>query len=160
MGMDFSAGAGIRSRRGRRGHNDRSLVHGHRYDASAHDHESFYILGTMMPVSVNKSMAYMMGAMMHAVMGLAFGLAHAGVFRGFEIESNEAAWGLLFGLVHWMIVGMAPGMMGKMHPLMKSGQLAAPGAFATDSPPMTMMGFLMLHLLFGAVVGALYSAWA
>ena len=117
-----------------------------------------YILGTMMGTR-HKAMAYTVGVEMHAVMGIAFGLAHAGVFLGLDIDSNEAAWGLLFGFGHWIIVGMGLGMMGIMHPRMRSGELPAPGAYAKDSPPMTMMGFLMLHLLFGVVVGVLYAAW-
>ncbi len=37
---------------------------------------------------------------------------------------------------------------------------AAPSFYALRYPPMTAMGFLMLHLLFGPIVGALYGAWA
>ena len=68
------------------------------------------------------------------------------------------AWGLLFGLVHWLISGMDLSMVPAMHPLMKRGQMEAPGAFALSYPPMTAMGFFILHLVFGIVVGALYGA--
>jgi hypothetical protein len=44
-----------------------------------------------------------------------------------------------------------------MHPLMRSGELAQPGAFALKSPAATRMGFFMLHLIFGLVVGGVYE---
>ena len=38
--------------------------------------------------------------------------------------------------------------------------LDPPGFYALGYPPMTALGFLMLHLVFGVIVGALYGAWA
>lgn len=114
------------------------------------------LLGTMMvPAGV---VAYLMGAMMHAGASIVFGLIHGAVFSGADITDAAAAWGLLFGLVHWAVVGMALGMMPMMHPRIRSGEMAAPGLYALNYPPMTAMGFLMLHLVYGVLVGALYSA--
>ena len=56
--------------------------------------------------------------------------------------------------------GMVLGMVPSMHPLMKSGRMGSPGAFALNCPPMIAMGFFMLHMLFGILVGALYTAFA
>ena len=36
--------------------------------------------------------------------------------------------------------------------------MQAPGMFARNLPAMTVMGFLMLHLVFGLLVGVLYEA--
>ena len=118
-----------------------------------------YMLGSMV-APANKGAAYMIGAMMHAMMGISFALAHTGVFWALDLDANFAAWGLLFGFVHYLIVGMGMGMIGSMHPLMKRGQLQAPGFFVLKYPALTAMGFLMLHLVYGTVVGALYDAWA
>ncbi len=118
----------------------------------------FMMLGSMvLPVGVG---AFLMGAMVHAGMSVVFGLIHGGVFAALDIDSAWAAWGLLFGLAHWAVVGMALGMMPMMHPRMRSGEIAEPGFYAVRYPPMTAMGFLMLHLVFGVIVGALYGAWA
>lgn len=119
----------------------------------------FLLLGTMMPVPVSRPMAYMAGAMMHAVASLGFGFAHVGVFVAADIDSDFAAWGLLFGAVHWLISGMALGMMPMVHPWVRDGRLENPGPFAMALGPMTAMGFLMLHLLFGVLVGVLYDAF-
>jgi len=118
----------------------------------------FTMLGTM--VLPAGAAAFLMGAMVHALMSVAFGLAHGAVFAVADIESSEAAWGLLFGLVHWAGAGMALGMLPLMHPRIRDGELDAPGFYALSYPPMTALGFLMLHLVFGVIVGALYATWA
>ncbi len=118
----------------------------------------FMMLGSMMlPVG---AAAFVMGAMVHALMSVVFGLIHGAVFAAADIDSAEWAWGLLFGLVHWAGVGMALGMLPLMHPRIRSGEVDAPGFYALNFPPMTAMGFLMLHLVFGVLVGVLYGAWA
>ena len=118
----------------------------------------FMMLGTMMlPVG---TAAFVMGAMVHLVNSVIFGLIHGALYAAFDIDSAEWAWGLLFGLVHWAGVGMALGMMPLMHPRVRSGEIDAPGFYALNFPPMTAMGFLMLHLVFGVLVGVLYGTWA
>ena len=48
----------------------------------------------------------------------------------------------------------------RIHPRIRSGQIVAPGFYALKLPPMTAVGFLVLHLVFGVIVGALYGVWA
>ena len=118
----------------------------------------FMMLGSMvLPVG---AAAFVMGAMTHLGMSIVFGLIHGAVISAAEIDSAEAAWGLLFGLVHWAAAGLALGMLPLVHPRIASGEVPAPGFFALRFPPMTAAGFLMLHLLFGLIVGVLYGAWA
>ena len=118
----------------------------------------FLMLGTMMVRDTK--MAYVAGAMMHIGMSIVFGLIHVALYQAFGLESALVAWGVLFGLVHWVITGMGLGMMPVMHPLIRKGQMDAPGAFAMSYPAMTVMGFLMLHVLFGVLVGTFYTALA
>ena len=89
-------------------------------------------------------------------MSAVFGLVHAAAFSILDIDSNQAAGGLLFGLVHWAIVGMALGMLPLMHPRIRYGgpQLIAeasggassgelldpPGFYALGYPAMTAEG--------------------
>ena len=117
----------------------------------------FLMLGTM--IFRNTTLAYMAGAMMHAVMSIAFGLAHVALYTAFGLESALVAWGLLFGFVHWMVSGMGLGMVPVMHPLMKTGEMDSPGPFALSYPAMTAMGYFMLHMVFGVLVGGLYEAF-
>ena len=117
-----------------------------------------YMYGSMMTRA--KVPAYVIGAMVHIGLGTLFAIIHTSLYAGLDLETNLAAWGLLFGFVHWMAAGMMLAMVGPMHPLMRSGELAAPGAFALKFPAFTVVGFLMLHLVYGVVVGSLYEAWA
>ena len=116
----------------------------------------FLMLGTMM--IEDKKMTYVAGAMIHGAMSIAFGVVHAALYVALGLETDLIAWGLLFGLAHWAVTGIGLGMLPVMHPVMKRGGMAAPGAFAMRYPPMTAMGFLMLHILFGVLVGATYGA--
>ncbi len=132
----------------------------------------FLLLGTMMlttkpmayatggTTSTNKPMAYVIGAMVHAVISIAFALIHVAVYTAFDLETELAAWGVLFGVVHWVIVGMGMGMMRFMHPLIRSGEMDDPGAFALKFPVMTAVGFFMLHIIFGVLVAVFYEVLA
>ena len=117
----------------------------------------FYLLGSMM--FGERMMVYMSGAMMHAMMSVAFALAHVGIYQAFGLDTNLALWGLVFGAAHWVIAGMGMGMMPMMHPKVRNGSLAAPGAFAMGYPMGTVVGFLMLHLMFGVLVGVFYDVF-
>ncbi len=116
-----------------------------------------YLLGTMM--FKQTMVVYMMGIMAHAAMSILFALIHVGIYEAVDLETNLAAWGLLFGFGHYMVSGMAMGMMPMMHAGIRSGNVQAPGAFATGYPKATSMGFLMLHLLFGVLVAVFYDVF-
>ena len=117
----------------------------------------FYLLGSMM--LRERVMIYMAGAMAHAAMSIVFALIHVGIYEAVDLESNLVAWGLLFGFVHYILTGMALGMMSRVQPRIRAGELQAPGAYALSYPKATAAGFLMLHLLFGVLVGGLYDAF-
>ena len=115
------------------------------------------LLGTMM--FRNTTVVYVAGIMMHAANSILFALIHVGIYEAVDLDSNLAAWGLLFGGIHYMVSGMAMGMMPMMHAGIRSGTVSAPGAFALRYPAGTVMGFLMLHLMFGVLVGVLYDVF-
>ena len=88
-----------------------------------------------------------------------FGIAHAAVFATGDIEDLVLVWGIAFGLAHALISGMMLTMMPAMHPEMRSGRMEAPGFMALGLGIPTGMGVMMLHGVFGAPVGVLYSVW-
>ena len=117
----------------------------------------FLMLGTMMVR--DRPMAYVAGAMMHAVMSIVFGLIHVALFIAFDLEGSVAAWGIVLGLGHWLVAGMGLGMMPIMHPLIRRGEMQAPGVLARGYPLPTAAGFFMLHIVFGVLMRALYAAF-
>lgn len=136
------------------------------------------MLGTMMvPIG---AMAYLVGLMMHAMMSVLFGVAHGALLASVDVDSAAAGVGLgiLFGFGHALVTGAMFGVMPLMHPRMRPLQpklipamaglaqvseeeaLDPPGFFALNYPPLTVMGFFMLHIMFGIVVGVIYGTFA
>ena len=116
------------------------------------------MLGTMlMPVS---GMTYGVGLVIHAMMSIIFASVHASFYLWFDIDGNLAVWGLLFGVVHWMMVGVAFGMMkSSVHRGIRDGAVEAPGFFGLNMGMMTAVGILMVHLVYGVLVGVFYESF-
>ena len=113
------------------------------------------LLGTMMfPLG---AITYPVGIMTHAGASIGFALIHVAFFELFDLESNLAAWGVLFGAVHWAISGIGFGMMPMIHRGIRANAVPRPGLMASAFPPMTVAGFLMVHLLYGVLVGTFYE---
>ena len=78
---------------------------------------------------------------------LGFGLAGA-------VDSGWA-WGLIGGIVHWIVAGTFLGTV----PARDDGSMDTPGPFAMRTGSAGALSFLAGHLLFGLVVGIAYFAF-
>ncbi len=116
------------------------------------------MLGTMMmPVS---GMTYGVGLVIHAMMSIIFASVHVAFFLWLDIDSSLALWGLLFGAVHWVGVGMAFGMIkSSTHRGIRDAVVEAPGFFGLSMGMATAMGILVVHLIYGVLVGTFYEAF-
>jgi uncharacterized membrane protein YagU involved in acid resistance len=113
------------------------------------------MLGLMFSGPGNGSMVAVIGMMVHVMMGIVFAVGYALLFEGFGIGANWL-WGGVFGAAHGVIAGMAMAMMPVMHPRMGDGEvLAAPGPFGVNYGSMVPVGIVMLHIVFGVVVGVI-----
>jgi hypothetical protein len=54
---------------------------------------------------------------------------------------------------------MGLAMMPMLHPQIRAGRMQAPGLLALSLGMPTAVGFVVLHIVFGATVGGLYAAW-
>ncbi|MCI0553735.1 MAG: hypothetical protein L0287_22535 [Anaerolineae bacterium] len=98
------------------------------------------------------------GWMMHLMMGIVFALMYALLWSS-GIGAPTWLGGLIFGAVHWLIVGMVMGMIPIMHVGIKSGTVQAPGLWMTNHGGfMAFMGGLIGHMIFGAVIAVVYAA--
>ncbi len=120
-------------------------------------------LGTMIVPKAAKNVVYAVGLMMHLMMSAGFGLVHAGLLHAVDPTSDGGAAGLgaLFGLVHGgMVTIMMPIMLTMAHPLVRNGDMPAPGTAMTGFGKLTAAGIVMAHVVFGLVAGAIYVAAA
>lgn len=109
---------------------------------------------------------WFLGLMMHLIISGMIGSIYA---WGFESVTRRASAGIGagFAIIHAIIGGIVIGMMGAMHPLTVSpptpvppGRLLAPGFFAINFGMMTTMAFIVLHLIYGSIVGGMYKTKA
>lgn len=98
-----------------------------------------------------------LGWMMHLMMGVMFALIYAFLWsRG--VGSPTWSGGLIFGVAHWLVVGLIMGMIPRLHAGSRSGSVKAPGIYMSGngSGPMAFMGGLDGHMIFGLMVALLY----
>jgi hypothetical protein len=66
---------------------------------------------------------------------------------------------LAWGAVLWVLALLMLSTIGSVHPAIRAGRQDDPGPAATDFGPMTPLGILVSHLVWGAVLGLGYAAW-
>lgn len=130
------------------------------------------IIGGM--VTDEPDRAKKIGLLTHVVVmgAVVFGLGYAALFAAF----GTAGWlsGVAIGAVHGLVVGVVFTMMGAMHPRMQpaaafSGgttwrhdgqhlEIEEPGFFGVNYGGGTAVGVVVLHALYGLVLGAVYNA--
>lgn len=115
----------------------------------------FYLMGTM--ITRDNATVYVTGGVMHFVVGTMFGIIQILIYQMLGISSGLYLWGILVGGVNWLIVGAGMGMLGAIHPMIREGGMDDPGFFVRNLPMLTVVGFLVLHIVFGVVNGAVYE---
>ena len=98
-----------------------------------------------------------LGWMMHFMMGIIFALIYTFIWS-IGVGSSTLLNGLIFGAVHWLVVGVVMGMIPMMHAGIKSGTVQAPGLWMTNNGGvMAFVGGLIGHMIFGLVVALIYN---
>jgi hypothetical protein len=121
-----------------------------------------YVLGTMLVPDRDRARA--LGVVFHLLNGWAFSLAHVGLFHAVGVFDWWA--GAATGLVHGLfVVVVAMPVLPGIHPRMASASagptenapLEPPGPLALHYGVGTPAATLAAHVVFGAVVAALYG---
>lgn len=111
------------------------------------------LLGTM--VLEPGTTAWIVGLVMHLIISAMIALAYAWAF---ENVLNRSGWqaGMMVSVVHILIAGVFMGaILPAMHPLVPE-QMAGPGWFMANLGLLGVAAFVMLHVIFGAIVGSMY----
>jgi hypothetical protein len=111
------------------------------------------MLGAMFSKETNRPL----GWMMHLMMGVVFALIYA-LLWSIGIGTVSAIWGIVFGIVHWLLVGLMMGALPMMHVGIRSGGVRAPGVLMLNNGGMmAFVGGLMGHAIYGLVVAVIYG---
>lgn len=113
------------------------------------------LVGSMF-VRPGSSRSKAIGAGMHLMDGALLGIAFA---YGIALLGWVATWatGLLWGVILWMLAAILMSSIGAVHPAMRRGDEEDPGPAAINFGPMTPVGSLMGHAVYGIVLGGLYQ---
>jgi uncharacterized membrane protein YagU involved in acid resistance len=104
------------------------------------------MLGSM--ITANKGSVRWIGLIIHFMMGAVFAIIYA-LLWSLGIGSATWLWGLVFGAIHGVVAIVMIPMMMRMHP--RPPEMAG--------GPLTMVGQLMGHLVYGLVVALVYAAF-
>lgn len=112
------------------------------------------MLGTMF-VS-NPQAALVPGMIMHFFIGTILAFVYAAVHDRLPGPGWER--GAVFGMLPFVVAAvMVMPMMGAIHPLVRSGAMAAPGFLMLGMGHLAPLGSLMGHLVYGAILGTIYE---
>jgi hypothetical protein len=100
--------------------------------------------------------AWVAGMVMHLGMGAFLALGYAVLFTWVW---GQATWtiGALIGLVHGVAAGAGFPMLDRLNPCVREGRLRGFGLFGRGYGWVMTAGLLAGHVVYGAVVGWLYS---
>jgi hypothetical protein len=123
-----------------------------------------FLLGTAF--SADRTRAKALGYLLHFVAGLVFALAYYAVFRAI----GEASWwlGALFGIAHGLFAGTAlvNVLLPAVHPRMGTSTTAADASPLLEPPGFLLLNYggttplatVLVHIAYGAIVGAFVAA--
>ncbi len=101
------------------------------------------------------TIAFVVGTAMHLVIGGAFGLLYGWLFETVW-KHGGASIGMILGVLHAALVGMAVGLTPAFHPLVPQ-VLPDPGPYFANSGSLGVLAFFGAHVIYGAIVGHGYG---
>jgi hypothetical protein len=112
-------------------------------------------LGSLFTASLNAA-TWLLGFLISLALCGGIGLLYREAFR--RIGGAGPLLGAALGVVHWLAGGVFLTFLGNVHPLIPNA-LPTPGPFALNLGTVSAAVFFLGHLIFGAVVGAVYKSY-
>ncbi|MBA2663213.1 MAG: hypothetical protein H0U74_13050 [Bradymonadaceae bacterium] len=119
-------------------------------------------IGLMFVDETHPTAVYGVGMVLHFAIGCLFGVVYALIFHligaGTAIGATAGA-GIVIGIIHGLGLGAALGVIPAVHPRMGVGELIEPPGFFGRNYGMSMpLGIVVLHVIFGGVLGVVYGS--
>lgn len=103
------------------------------------------------------AVVYTVGLLAHFVMGALFGLVYAWLFQVLEVPAN-GLWGGIFGGIHGLLSGLLISIFSSIHPRIGPEKpLPSPGLFCINFGRLIPLKLVVIHILFGIVMGWIYA---
>lgn len=99
--------------------------------------------------------AFALGFAIHLAIGGAFGLLYGWLFETVWVHGG-AFTGMILGVIHAALIGMAVGLTPQFHPLIPE-RMSDPGPFFANIGVAGVLSFFAIHILYGAIVGHGYG---
>ena len=96
---------------------------------------------------------WIVGLIMHLAISMIFALIYAEGFRRLHLANPKI--GAAFGVIHWLAIGIFIGIMPSLRPVL-APTLSEAGPFALHLGVFGFFFLLLVHLLYGAMVGSAY----
>lgn len=112
------------------------------------------ILGTATGMAPGSG-AFALGLAIHLAIGGAFGLLYGWLMETVW-DHGGAAMGMILGVIHAALIGMAVGLTPQFHPYIPE-RMADPGPFFANIGVPGVLCFFGIHILYGAIVGHGYG---
>ena len=99
----------------------------------------------------------LMGRAVLFSVGICYGVFTSAVIYAFEVEAMAWFYGIVVAVLLWILTGVTLTYFRLLHPLIRRGDLKAPGPFGLSYSRQSAVLLLVAHLIFGLVCGLVYG---
>ena len=118
-----------------------------------------YLIGTRFVDIQNESQVYIVGILLHLLIGAGWGILYVILLTAMVVTPNWPA-GILWGLGHGIFVGALLGIIADTHPYIGENKpIKSPGILGREWGPLIPYWILALHIIFGVCTLSIYNWW-
>lgn len=118
-----------------------------------------YLIGTRFVDIKNKTQVYVIGILLHLIIGAGWGILYVFLLTAMAVPPNWPA-GILWGLGHGIFVGSMMGIIADTHPYIGENKpIDSPGILGHEWGTLIPYWILILHIIFGVCTLSIYYQW-
>lgn len=118
-----------------------------------------YLIGTRFVDIKNKTQVYVVGILLHLIIGAGWGILYVFLLTAMAVPPNWPA-GILWGLGHGIFVGSMMGIIADTHPYIGENKpIDSPGILGHEWGTLIPYWILILHIIFGVCTLSIYYQW-